>query len=492
MDCEGRIYGPCIEYLALGVKLKKIELKFRHQGWQEEGNRREFSWNYKLLAVSPFSFLAGRDYDIVLVTKIRRKREELMGLQLARHQIRKIILEKKSRLEGPILYVDAEEVQSIVRREKSLRLVRIATAHPGDPVRMGPVLDVVEPRAKDDPQASAFPGWTGPPRAAGLGRTHVLSGMALVAVGRLAGVQEGIIDMGAEASSYSPFARTHNLILVFDAAKEANRVAVDEAIRRSLLRIAEYLASLARKMEPDHSESWEWPPAPCSLPRAALVYLVQSQGELRRTYLYGQPVDSIVPTLLDPLEVLDGAVVSGNFVLPSNKTCTYIHQNHPPIIEMLRRHGADLAFSGVILANEASLMADKERSAQFTEKLARLLGVHGVLINQEGGANTITDVMMLCRLLSRSGIKTVLLVNEFAGGDGTTPSLAETTPEATAIVSAGNNDHRITLPARKEFIGFAPLAGLEGDAAGEIVVPLSRIYASTNQLGFNILSCRTR
>ncbi len=119
-----------------------------------------------------------------------------------------------------------------------------------------------------------------------------------------------------------------------------------------------------------------------SLPRAALVYQVQSQGHLRRTFVYGQPADSILPTLLNPLEVLDGAVVSGNFVLPSNKNCTYIHQNQPLVLEMLRRHGSDLAFAGVILANEASLLADKERSAQFVEKLARFLSVQGVVINQ--------------------------------------------------------------------------------------------------------------
>jgi glycine reductase len=159
---------------------------------------------------------------------------------------------------------------------------------------------------------------------------------------------------------------------------------------------------------------------------------------------------------------------------------------------MLRRHGSDLTLAGVILTHEASQMSDKERSAQSVEKLARLLNVQGVVINQEGGANTLSDVMLLCRLLTQSGMKTVLLVNEFAGSDGKTPSLAETTAEATAIVSTGNNDHRITLPPRKELIGFFPLQGIEGDAAGEITVPLARIYASTNQLGFNSLSCRTR
>jgi glycine reductase complex component B subunit alpha and beta len=415
-----------------------------------------------------------------------------MELELVRHRVSRIRISKGTRLEGQGLYVDSEEVEAVVGPETSIRLVQVAAIHPGESARIGPVLDVVEPRAKEDSQASAFPGWTGPPSPAGHGRTHVLSGMAVAAVGRIAGVQEGIIDMGSEGRSYSPFSQTCNLVLVFEAAEGADRLALDGAIRKSLLRIAERLAALGRGQEPDCSEKWIWPPGASSLPRAALVYQVQSQGDLRRTFVYGQPADSILPALLNPLEVLDGAVVSGNFVLPSNKNCTYIHQNHPLVLEMLRRHGLDLAFAGVILAHEASLLPDKERSAQFVEKLARFISAQGVVINQEGGANTLADVMLSCRLLTQSGMKTALLVNEFAGSDGKTPSLAETTPEATAIVSTGNNDHRITLPSRKEFIGFSPLQGIEGDMAGEITVPLARIYASTNQLGFNSLSCRTR
>jgi len=415
-----------------------------------------------------------------------------MEWQLAEHHIENIKLAKKSRLEGTTLLVDREAVEALAGTETGVRFVRMAAVHPGEAVRLGPVLDVVEPRAKDDPQASAFPGWTGPSEAAGRGRTHVLRGMALVGVSRLAGVQEGFIDMGREAAAYCPFARTRNLVLVFDPNEGVDPLVAEAAIRRILLRLAENLAALGRNRDSDSLKTWEWPLSPRPLPRSALVYFVQSQGEMRRTYLYGQAVDSILPMLQNPLEVLDGAVVSGNFVLPSNKTCTYIHQNHPLILEMLRRHGSAIEFAGVILANEASHLVDKERTAQFVEKLARLLAVRGVVINQEGGGNTVTDVMMVCRLLNRSGIKTVLLVNEFAGENGTTPSLAETTPEATAIVSTGNNDHRIRLPARTDYIGFSPLLGVEGDPAGEIAVPLSRVYGSTNQLGFQSLSCRTR
>ena len=415
-----------------------------------------------------------------------------MKLDLAFHPVADIRFAGPSRLEGKTLFVDTRELETLVQKDSRVRLAGTAVLHPGERARVAPVLDVVEPRAKGDREARAFPGWTGPPLAAGNGRTHVLRGMAVVGVGQLAGAQEALIDMGPEASPYCPFARTHNLVLTFEPADGSDRVAADDAIRRALLKVAEHLATLARSVEPDRRETWEWPPAPCELPRAALIYLVQSQGDLRRTYVYGHPADSLLPTLLDPLEAWDGAIVSGNFVLPSNKNCTYIHQNHPLIGEMLRRHGSELDFAGVILANEMSRMEDKERSAQFVGKLARLLTVQGVVINQEGGGNTVTDVMMLGRLLTALGVKSVLLVNEFAGADGRTPSLTETTPEATAIVSAGNNDHFITLPPSEQFVGFSPFPGVEGDLIGQITVPLSRVYASTNQLGFNALSCRSR
>jgi glycine reductase len=363
---------------------------------------------------------------------------------------------------------------------------------PKQSVRVAPVTDVVEPRAKGDAESSAFPGWTGAPFGAGRGRTHILKGAAVLGVCRLPGLQEGIIDMTEEADPFCPFSRTWNLVLVFEMEQSAGRVVGDAALRRTLLRVAEFLGGLARGSEPSYKKVIQWPLTPGGRPRGGLIYLVQSQGDLRRTYLYGHALDQSMPTILNPLSVLDGAVVSGNFVIPSNKSCTYIHQNHPLIIEMLNRHGKELDFSGVILVNEMSRIEDKERSAAFSVQLARLLELDGAVVNQEGGGNTLTDVMMVCRSLTEEGIKPVLLINEFAGEDGKTPSLTETTPEATAIVTAGNNDLRITLPAVKEFMGFPPLPGVDGDLSGEITVPLSRVYGSTNQLGFNRLSCETR
>ena len=111
------------------------------------------------------------------------------------------------------------------------------------------------------------------------------------------------------------------------------------------------------------------------------------------------------------------------------------------------------------------------------------------MINQEGGANTLTDVMMLCSRLEAEAIKTVLILNEFAGHDGTTPSLAETTREAEHIVSTGNNDYLLHLPPSERSVGSDTFPGVEGSITGPIALPLTRIHSSTNQLGFGRLSC---
>ncbi|MGE5843245.1 MAG: glycine/sarcosine/betaine reductase component B subunit, partial [Deltaproteobacteria bacterium] len=146
-----------------------------------------------------------------------------MTLELVIHSVEDIRLAGPSRLEGRTLFVDPRELEAIVSQTGEVMLAESAAVHPGERVRLAPVLDVVEPRAKEDPKVKAFPGWTGPPVSAGHGRTHVLKGMAVAAVGRIAGAQEALLDMGPEADAYCPFSRVHNLVLVLQAVEGLDR-----------------------------------------------------------------------------------------------------------------------------------------------------------------------------------------------------------------------------------------------------------------------------
>ncbi len=403
----------------------------------------------------------------------------MMQLEHLIHPVKEMVFSSKGTLSDGKLAIQKDDLAALLDDDPSVRLIGIEIARPGHSVRIAPVLDIVEPRVKQGPSQTEH----------GKGKTHILRGAAVMGVCELPGIQEGLVDMSQAAGWFSPFSGTHNLVLVFEVRNEAGRVDADHAIRQNLFKAAEYLGSLATTCEPDQSVRFTWPLPQNDKAGTGLVYLVQSQGDLRRTYLKGQAMDEVMPLSLNPLEALDNAVTSGNFVMPSNKTCTYIHQNNPLVYEMIKQHGRSIHFSGVILANEMSRLEDKEKVAQKIVHIAKDMDLSGVVINQEGGANTLTDVMMICRRLEREGIKTVLILNEFAGEDGKTPSLAETTAEAEHIVSTGNNDFRITLPAAETIIGSDRFPGVENSLKETASLPLSRVHSSTNQLGFGYLSC---
>jgi glycine reductase len=127
-----------------------------------------------------------------------------------------------------------------------------------------------------------------------------------------------------------------------------------------------------------------------------------------------------------------------------------------------------------------------------------MLGVEGLLISEEGFGNPDADLIMNCHRAEAAGIRTVLITDEFAGSDGASQSLADATPEATAVVSAGNANARIVLPPMERVIGFPREAnviagGFEGSLRddGSIEVEIQAITGATSELGLGRLSAVT-
>ncbi len=233
------------------------------------------------------------------------------------------------------------------------------------------------------------------------------------------------------------------------------------------------------------------------LPKVVYVYMLQSQGLLHDTYLYGVDVKRVLPTILYPTEVMDGAIVSGNCVSACDKNTTYHHQNSPVIFELLERHGKDYNFVGVVATNENVTLADKERSSSFASKLVEYLGADAAIVSEEGFGNPDADLMMNCVKLEKKGIKTVLLTDEYAGQDGASQSLADADPMADAVVTNGNANEVIVLPAMKKVIGHSSYAdmiagGWNGSLAadGTITAEIQVITGATNELGYSKLSAK--
>ena len=427
-----------------------------------------------------------------------------MKLELHKVKINTLAWGDKTFAKGGVLTVNKKELLSVLSGDERLAKVDVDFALPGDSVRILPVKDVVEPRFKIEGPGGIFPGMVSDVDSVGEGKTIVLSGAAVVTTGKIVRFQEGIIDMKGPGSEFTPYSQTCNIVIILENVEGIEKHDYETACRMAGLKTAAYLAEKCLDASVDEVETYETPSlkdamhAHPGLPKVAYLYMLQSQGLLHDTYLYGVDVKKILPTFLNPTEVMDGAIVSGNCVSACDKNNTYVHQNNPIIHNMFKRHGKDFNFLGCIVTNENVTLADKKRSSSYSIKLAKTLGVDGLLISEEGFGNPDADLIMNCWKAERAGIKTTLLTDEYAGQDGASQSLADSCPEGDACVTAGNANEVIVLPPMEKVIGVPEEAnviagGWQGSLAadGTITVELQAILGSTSELGFTKLGAYT-
>ena len=427
-----------------------------------------------------------------------------MKLELHKVKVNKLAWGDKTAVKDGVLTVNKQELLSLLSGDERLARVDVDFAVPGESVRILPVKDVIEPRFKMEGPGGVFPGMVSDVDTVGEGKTLVLSGAAVVTTGKIVRFQEGIIDMKGPGAEYTPYSGTCNVVIILENAEGIEKHDYETACRMAGLKTAAYLAGKCVGTKADVVESYETLPlkdamhAHPGLPKVAYLYMLQSQGLLHDTYVYGVDAKKILPTLINPTEVMDGAIVSGNCVSACDKNNTYSHQNNPIIHNMFKRHGKDFNFLGCIITNENVTLADKKRSSSYSINLAKTLGVEGLLISEEGFGNPDADLVMNCWKAERAGIKTTLLTDEYAGQDGASQSLADSCPEGDACVTAGNANEVVVLPPMDRVIGVPEEAnviagGWQGSLAadGTITVELQAIIGATSELGFTRLGAYT-
>lgn len=428
-----------------------------------------------------------------------------MKLDVGFIDIKKFHLGSKMELKEGVLTIDKQALAAFIH-ELDNRIIdlELEVVNPGDEVRIMPVKDVIEPRVKVLGDGCIFPGFnSGEEAMVGSGLTHVLRGVAVVTTGHVVGFQEGIIDMTGPGAKYTPFSKTMNLVLRVEVDEhcKSNQYQHEALLRKVGQAVGRWVGQLAKEAKPNEVKTYETLPLPQqlqaypNLPKVGYVYMLQSQGLLHDTYYYGVDVKNIVPTLMYPIEAMDGAITSGNCVSACDKNPTYVHQNSPIIEELYKRHGKDYNFIGVIITNENVTLSDKERSSNMVAKLATQLGLDAAIVSEEGFGNPDADLMMNCRKLEAVGIKTVLVTDEYAGWMGESQSLADAHPSANAVITAGNANQIIELPPMKRIIGHAKYAdmiagGFDGSLRkdGSISVEIQTITGATNELGFHNLT----
>lgn len=429
---------------------------------------------------------------------------KVLRLDIGKIFIKDLQFGSETKVDNGVLYVNEEELLEAVSGDDRIESIKFDIARPGEEVRIIPVKDVVEPRVKVEGPGGIFPGFASKVDTVGSGRTHVLKGAAVVTTGKIVGFQEGIVDMCGEGAKYTPFSKTNNLVIICEPKAGVLQHEHEEAVRMVGFKAANYLGEAGRNVEPDEIKTFETLPLLKQvaqypdLPKVVYVYMIQTQGLLHDTYVYGVDGKKIIPTFIYPTEVFDGAVVSGNCVSACDKNPTYVHMNHPIIEDLYERHGKDFNFLGCIVTNENVYLADKERSSNMVAKLVEFLGADAAIISEEGFGNPDADLVMNCNKVTAKGIKTVLVTDEYAGQDGRSQSLADSTPQGDAVVTGGNANEVIVLPPMKRVIGHVDVANIIAGGHmgslredGSIEAEIQVITGATSEVGFNTLTART-
>jgi glycine reductase len=259
------------------------------------------------------------------------------------------------------------------------------------------------------------------------------------------------------------------------------------AIRLAGLRAAVHLARAARDAAPDAVEVFDLPPptrVPAALehlPRVAYVFQIHSHQRptgLDEGILYGDPVRRMLPTLVHPNEVLDGAVVRG--FMGRNATM-YAIQNHPVIRALYAEHGRALWFAGVILTVAQATEPERVRSASLAAgQVAHVLGADGAVFTKIGGGAPHVDMAQTAAQCEALGVKTTLIVEDMSTDGSQEGMLLFDFPGIDALVNVGSGQEALVLPAVDRVVGGGPD---EARLRGELRITHGGLCGAIEQIG---------
>ena len=423
-----------------------------------------------------------------------------MRLELNILKIRDVQFADKTAVSEGVLSINYSQLQALLLEDRRFGGVEIELAYPGERCRIVQVLDVIEPRAKTSDGDEDFPGAVGRQVPAGKGSTCVLQGTAVV-ISDYSGIKQGassdpngeVIDMFAPGAEMSPYGKTHNIVLLATPADGVSTQEYRAALKIAGLKTSAYLAKAGQGVKPDQTEVFELPPlteiseGSAKLPRIVYIFQIltlQFEPIPGEPVLYGRNVPDIVPTLIHPNEIFDGAVIAPHRALLVQ---TYHIQNHPIIKELYRRHGKEISFAGVIIMTAPNNLADIERVSNIASCLAKYtLGADGAVLTKTGGGAPELTMARTAQRCEQLGIRTAIAMLHLGADIKDTKYGAVTIfsmPEVDAIVSMGVPFVEFTLPAADRIIGRSRLSQEGLSPQGEMVRAIRWVNGSMCQLG---------
>lgn len=387
-----------------------------------------------------------------------------MRLELADYPVVEVRLSTAFRYEAGKLEVSGEELTDLVIEDARVEDVSFAVVYPGERARVTGIRDIVEPRVKSSGDAQVFPGTLTPVESVGTGKTHRLSGMAVIATAAYQGTaraglavqRSAILDMWGPGAEASRFSALIGLVLIIKLSEGLSDLDAHGAIQSAELKVARRIAETTLELPAARTDIFELSRRAPDLPGVLLIQgcLTDSHNVHSGLSYYGLPVRDSLATFIHPNELFDGAVTVAATRAVGHFPITWDWQNHPLVLGLYREHGKRLNFLGIILERiQFDTFPDKQVIAHNTAQLARILKADGALVAWTGSGNAFVELMLTIRECERRGIRTALVTYEFGGQNGVDSPLLYYVAEADAVVSGGSRDRWLELPAAERVVG---------------------------------------
>lgn len=309
---------------------------------------------------------------------------------------------------------------------------------PGDDCRILAIQDVMQPRCKVDAPETTYPGIWGKLAPMGEGTTLALKGIVVSDVYYAQMNIKWYLDMKGECAKYSQFSKHFHVVLDAVPKKETTPLNYAQALKHASLTINVMLAKLGLGQKCDDFETFSLGPVGPGpdgkpLPKVAYSVVHMAQHDTWNFLVYGQSAVGFLPMVLQPTEILDGAML-WRYWEPN-----YYLQNENYIKELMSRHGKDLEFVGVVISNNVMKIDDKETMAMMSARVCRdTLKADCVMVNKSGMGHGQLDASLNFIWMEKMGMPAVVnlaAVSNDKPGD----NLVVFNPKVDAVINSSRN-----------------------------------------------------
>jgi sarcosine reductase len=348
--------------------------------------------------------------------------------------VRDVQFGEKTALADGILTINKEELLEIAA-SNLFGSVDIKLARPGESCRILGLHDVMQPRCKADHPEESYPGIWGKLAPAGEGRTVALKGVVVSDIYYAKCNIKYYLDMGGPCAKYSNFSRHFHVCLDAMPGEGVSDASYAEALKHASLSINVFLAKLAIGLKPDETEIFDREPVPAEkhLPKVAYLVTHMASNATWNFLYYGQSALNFLPIVVQPTEILDGAMV-WRYWEPN-----YYLQNEVYIKELMRRHGKDLDFVGIVFANNVMKIDGKDTMGMIAATLCKeTLGADCVVLNKSGMGHCQLDSALAFNWCQKFGMPAVLNLSAVSN-DQPGDMLVIADPKVDAVINSGRN-----------------------------------------------------